>query len=32
MTSAHAAPDAGFKKCCMRGGNFDGVNRDYYTR
>jgi hypothetical protein len=32
MTSAHAVPDAGFKKCCMRSGNFDGVDRDYYTR
>jgi hypothetical protein len=32
MTSALAAPDAGFKKCCMRSGQFDGVERDYYYR
>ena len=31
-TPALAARDAGFKKCCMRSGNFDGVDRDYYTR
>jgi hypothetical protein len=28
--SASAAPDAGFKKCCMPGGRFDGSDRDDY--
>jgi len=31
-TSARVGPGAGFKKCCMRSGNFDGVDRDYYAR
>jgi hypothetical protein len=26
----HAAPDAGFKACCMESGAHDGSNRDYY--
>jgi len=32
MTSVPADRDAGFKKCCMQSGNFDGVERDYYVR
>jgi hypothetical protein len=28
--SASAAPDAGFKTCCMPGGRFDGSDRDDY--
>ena len=27
---APAAPDAGFKRCCLGSGNYDGVLRDYY--
>jgi hypothetical protein len=27
---ALAAPVAGFKKCCLRSGRFDGSQRDYY--
>jgi hypothetical protein len=27
---AHAAPDAGFKACCMKSGAYDGSNRDDY--
>jgi hypothetical protein len=27
---AHAAPDAGFKACCMKSGAHDGSNRDDY--
>jgi len=23
-------PDAGFKKCCMPSGRYDGVERDYF--
>jgi hypothetical protein len=30
MTSAPAAPVAGFKKCCLRSGNYDGSRRSYY--
>jgi hypothetical protein len=26
----HAAPDAGFKACCMQAGAYDGSNRNYY--
>lgn len=29
-TYVHAAPDAGFKACCMKSGAYDGSNRDYY--
>jgi hypothetical protein len=29
-TSVHAAPDAGFKNCCMKSGAYDGSNRDDY--
>jgi len=31
-TRAHAAPGAGFKKCCMQSGHFDGVDRDHHER
>jgi hypothetical protein len=27
---ADAAPDAGFKNCCMKSGVYDGSNRDDY--
>jgi hypothetical protein len=27
---ARAAPDAGFKACCMKSGAYDGSNRGYY--
>jgi hypothetical protein len=30
MICAHAAPDAGFKTCCMKSGAYDGSNRDDY--
>ena len=30
MICAHAAPDAGFKACCMKSGAYDGSNRDDY--
>jgi hypothetical protein len=30
--SAHADPDAVFKRCCMPGGRFDGSQRDDYRR
>jgi hypothetical protein len=30
MTCVRAAPDAGFKICCMNSGAFDGANRNYY--
>jgi hypothetical protein len=30
MTCALAAPDTGFKACCMKSGAYDGVNRSYY--
>lgn len=26
----HAAPDEGFKACCMKFGAYDGSNRDDY--
>jgi len=29
-TSALAAPDVGFKKCCMRTGRYDGEPRNHY--
>jgi len=32
MTFARAVPDAGFKKCCMRSGEYDGSDRHYYRR
>jgi hypothetical protein len=32
MISVHAAPRAGFKKCCMQSGNYDGSDRSYYRR
>jgi len=25
-------PAAGFKRCCMKSGNYDGVDRNYYIR
>ena len=31
-TSALAAPDAGFKKCCLKSGRLDGSQRNYYRR
>jgi hypothetical protein len=27
---ARAAPDAGFKACCLESGNYDGVNKHHY--
>jgi hypothetical protein len=30
MTCAHAAPDAGFKRYCLRTGKYDGGNRNYF--
>jgi hypothetical protein len=30
MIYARAAPDAGFKACCMKSGAYDGSNRDDY--
>src|SRR5262245_48538128 len=27
---AHAAPGAGFKRCCLRSGRYDGAQRTYY--
>jgi len=27
---ARAAPDAGFKACCMKSGRYDGANRGHY--
>jgi len=32
MTLAPAEVDAGFKKCCLKGGKFDGVLRHEYLR
>ena len=32
MTFARAARAAGFKKCCMRSGLYDGTARDRYSR
>jgi hypothetical protein len=31
-TPAHAEAGGVFKRCCMRGGAFDGVERDDYFR
>jgi len=31
-TSVPAAPAAGFKRCCMQTGEYDGAERDYYVR
>ena len=30
MIFAHAARDAGFKRCCLRVGRYDGAERAYY--
>jgi len=30
MIFARAAPDAGFKACCLKSGAYDGANRNYY--
>jgi hypothetical protein len=30
MTSAPAAPDASFKRCCLQSGRYDGAQRAYY--
>jgi hypothetical protein len=30
MIYVRAAPDAGFKACCMKSGGYDGSNRSYY--
>jgi hypothetical protein len=30
MICAHAARDAGFKRCCLRVGRYDGAERAYY--
>jgi hypothetical protein len=32
MTLAPAALHAGFKKCCMRSGQYDGAPRNHYNR
>ena len=32
MTSVHAAPAVGFKKCCMPTGQYDGSRRKHYQR
>jgi hypothetical protein len=32
MSSAPAARAAGFKNSCMKSGDYDGVERDYYYR
>ncbi len=29
---ALAAPDIGFKKCCMRTGRYEGAPRNHYNR
>ena len=29
-TCVRAAPDAGFKACCMKSGAYDGANRNHY--
>jgi len=31
-TAVRADRGAGFKKCCMRSGRFDGSERNYYFR
>jgi hypothetical protein len=30
MTRARAAPDAGFKRCCLLNGDLDGSDHDYF--
>jgi hypothetical protein len=30
MTCAHAGQGAGFKRCCLNSGRYDGVERAYY--
>ncbi len=30
MTSAHAARERDFKRCCLRSGRYDGTNRNHY--
>ena len=30
MTCAHAVPGAGFKRCCLHTGKYDGGNRNYF--
>jgi len=30
MTPARAGQASGFERCCMKGGGFDGINREYY--
>jgi hypothetical protein len=30
MICAHAAQGAGFKRCCLKGGRYDGAERAYY--
>jgi hypothetical protein len=30
MTFARAAQESAFKKCCMKSGKYDGVNRNYF--
>ena len=30
MTSVPAAPDGGFKRCCLNTGEYDGSNRHYF--
>jgi hypothetical protein len=32
MTYVRVAQAAGFKKCCMHAGRFDGALRDHYER
>jgi hypothetical protein len=32
MICVHAARVAGFKKCCLHSGTFDGSERSYYFR
>jgi hypothetical protein len=32
MISVRAAPAAGFKKCCMQTGQYDGARRNHYQR
>jgi hypothetical protein len=29
-TYVRAAPDSGFKKCCMKSGGYDGSRRNYF--
>jgi hypothetical protein len=30
MICAHAAPDAGFKRCCLASGRYDGSLRNHF--